>query len=312
MTFQSVTNIGHKSLFSSLEDNMKSFLDWGFLNIGAFINVNAPTSGINNGVFNTLKPVEDPAHTSNTIWETSRKDWVYETGLVYNENEPINISGIYINNTLIPAPTGNSSYEYKINYPLGQIVFKNPQPKNSNISINYSYRYIQVYKSSESVWWKELQQLSYDPNFSNNNKANLITANHRIQMPAIVIELIPRTIQTPYQLGNVKNIITQDILLHIYTENMSQRNSIIDILLAQKDRQTYLYDINNIIKDNVQYLTYDGQKNNNGLNYGQIISSPRYQRQVFYIDEATTTEFNTISSSLYNSIVRWSLKIFPL
>ena len=312
MTFQSVTNIGHKSLFSSLEDNMKSFLDWGFLNIGAFINVSIPTSGISNGEFHALKPVEDPAYLANTVWETSRKDWVYETGLIYEQSQPIEISGIYINNNLIPEPTGNTSYEYKINYPLGQIIFKKPQHKNSNISINYSYKYIQIYKSSESVWWKELQQLSYDPNFSNNNKSTLITSNHRIQMPAIVIEVIPRTLQTPYQLGNVKNIITQDILLHIYTENISQRNSIIDVLLAQKDKQTYLYDINNLVKDNVQPLNYDGQKNINGLNYGQIVSSTRYQRQVFYIDEATTTEFNTISSSLYNSIVRWSLKIFPI
>jgi hypothetical protein len=130
-------------------------------------------------------------------------------------------------------------------------------------------------------------------------------------MPSIVIEIVPRTVQIPYELGNVKNIIGQDILLHIYTENMIQRNSIIDILLVQKEKQTYLYDLNNVIKNNVAPLNYRGEKNPNGLNYGQIVSSPSYQRKIFYIEEATTTEFNTISSSLYNSIVRWSLKIFP-
>jgi hypothetical protein len=310
-TFQSVTNIGDKLLFSSLEDNIKSFLDWGFLNIGGFVNVNIPTSGINGGGFHTLKPSIDPAQTPNTIWESSRKDWVVETGISYSGMQPTNISGIYINNNLIPGPTGNSTYSYRMNYPLGQIVFSSAQKSNLNVSLNYSYRYVQVYKSSESIWWKELQQLSYDPNFMSTNKASLITANHRIQMPAIVVEIIPRTVQIPYELGNVKNIIGQDILLHIYTENMIQRNSIIDILLLQKEKQTYLYDINNVIKNNVQPLNYRGEKNPNGLNYGQIVDSPQYQRQVFYVEEATTSEFNTISSSLYNSIVRWSLKIFP-
>jgi len=310
-TFQSVTNIGDKLLFSSLEDNIKSFLDWGFLNIGGFINVNTPTSGINGGGFHTLKPSTDPSQPVNTVWESSRKDWVCETGVAYSGMQPINISGVYVNNNFIPGPTGNVTYPYRINYPLGQVIFNTPQRPNTNISLNYSYKYVQVYKSSESVWWKELQQLSYDPNFTNDNKANLITANHRIQMPAIVVEIIPRTVQIPYELGNVKNIIGQDILLHIYTENIIQRNSIIDILLLQKEKQTYLYDINNVIKNNVQSLNYRGEKNPNGLNYGQIVNSPQYQRKVFYIEEATTTEFNTVSSSLYNSIVRWSLKIFP-
>jgi len=309
--FQSVKNISDKLLLSSIEDNLKSFLDWGFLNIGGFVNVNMPTSGISGGGFHVLKPTQDPANTNNTVWETVRKDWVCETGVAYSGSSPINVSGIYINNNFVPAPTGNGTYPYRINYPLGQIVFSNPQHRNSQITANYSYRYIQVYKSTESVWWKELQQLSYDPNFTNTNKLDLITANHRVQMPCIIVELIGRTVQIPYELGNVKNIIGQDILLHIFTENAAQRNTIIDILLLQKERQTYLYDINKVIQNNTNLIDYLGQKNPNGLNYGQIITNPTYQKNVFYIEEATVSELNTVSTSLYNGIVRWSLKIFP-
>lgn len=309
--FQSVKNISDKLLLSSIEDNMKSFLDWGFLNIGGFVNVNIPTSGMSGGGFHVLKAVDDPALNKNTVWETVRKDWICETGIAYSGSSPINISGIYINNNFIPGPTGNSTYPYRLNYPLGQVVFSNPQHHNSQISANYSYRYIQVYKSTESLWWKELQQLSYDPNFTNNNKLDLISSNHRIQMPCVVVELISRTVQIPYELGNIKNIIGQDILLHIFTENATQRNTIIDILLLQKDRETYLYDINKIIQNNVNLIDYLGQKNPSGLNYGQILTNPNYQSNVFYIEDATVSELNTISSSLYNGIVRWSLKIFP-
>jgi hypothetical protein len=309
--FQSVKNISDKLLLSSIEDNMKSFLDWGFLNIGGFVNVNIPVSGMQGGGFHTLKPAQDPAVDNNTVWESVRKDWIAETGIAYSDSSPINISGIYINNNFAPGPTGNSAYPYRINYPLGQVVFHNPQHKNSQIFVNYSYRYIQIYKSTESIWWKELQQLSYDPNFTNNNKLNLITANHRVQMPCIIVELIGRTVQIPYELGNVKNVIGQDILLHIFTENPTQRNNIIDILLLQKDRQTYLYDINKITENNTNLLDHLGQKNPNGLNYGQILTSPLYQRNAFYIEDATVSELNTISSSVYNGVIRWSLKIFP-
>lgn len=311
MTFQSVKSISDKLLLSSIEDNMKSFLDWGFLNIGGFVNVNIPTSGMSGGGFHVLKPTKDPSVTNNTVWETVRKDWVYETGISYSGSQPIHFSGIFVNNSFVPAPTGNASCPYRVNYPLGQIVFANQQNSNSQIFANYAYKYIQIYKSTESIWWKELQQLSYDPNITNNNKLDLITSNHRMQLPCIVVELIGRTVQIPYELGNVKNIIGQDILLHIFTENAVQRNTIIDILLLQKERQTYLYDINRIIEDNVNLLDYLGQKNPNGLNYSQIITSPLYQRNVFYIEEATVSELNTISSSLFNGIVRFSLKIFP-
>lgn len=307
--FQSVNSIGEKLSISSLEDNMKSFLDWGFLNIGGFINVSVPTSGINGNGFHVLKPINDPSAPKNTIWETTRKDWIYETGISYSGSSPTPISGIYINNIFSPLPSGTTPY--RINYPLGQIIFASGQNPNVNMHINYSYRYVQVYKASEAVWWKELQKLSYDPNFTNTNKSALITANHRIQMPAIVIETISRNSQIPYELGNVRNILSQDILLHVFTENIVQRNAIIDILLLQKDKETYLYDINKLVANNKQPLDYLGRANPDGLNYNQAVNNSTYRSRVFYIDNAVSTEFNTISSAIYNGIVRWTVKILP-
>ena len=47
-SFYSVNSFGEKSLLTHLENNMKSFLNWGFLNIGAYVNVNIPTENIHN------------------------------------------------------------------------------------------------------------------------------------------------------------------------------------------------------------------------------------------------------------------------
>lgn len=313
-TFNTVKHIGEKSVIASLEDNIKSFLDWGFLNIGGFVNANIPTSGTN--PVTSLKPVSYPPKPPNTVWETTRKDWVYESNIEYTNSQPVNISGIYINFTFAPAVVlsddivGLSNPLYSINYPLGQIIFNSSQPSNSNIKLNYSYRYVQVYKSNESVWWKEIQKLAYNTHKAADGDKKLF-ADHRIQMPAIIIETIPRMSQTPYELGNVKNIISQDVLLHVFTETPTERANLADVLVLQKDKDSFLYDINKLVKDNKQPLNFDGSKNTNGLNYGQILSNSQYLKNSFYIENAILSEYNTISSSLYNAVIRWTLKIYP-
>jgi hypothetical protein len=313
-TFNTVKHIGEKSIISSLEDNVKGFLDWGFLNIGGFVNASIPNSGSNPATI--LRPVVYPPRQTNTVWETPRKDWVYENNISYSNSQPVNISGIYINSVFSPAVVlsddivGLSNPLYTINYPLGQIIFNSPQPSNYNIQLNYSYRYVQVYKSNENAWWKEIQKLAYNTHKPAEGDKKLFT-DHKVQLPAIIIETIPRMSQTPYQLGSVKNIISQDVLLHIFTENPSQRASLVDALVLQKDKDSFLYDINKLVKDNKQPLNIDGSKNSNGLNYGQILSNPHYLKNAFYIENALLSEYNQISSSLYNAVVRWTIKIYP-
>jgi len=311
--FLHVDTIGQKNRVSSLEDNLKSFLDWAFLNIGAYVNVSIPTSGISGSNFHQLNGVVDPALPTTTgkvkVWESVRKDWVYETGIP--NQSPTSISGIYLNNTFLPAPNGSGSYGYSINYPLGRITFDNPVASTSTVKLNYSYRYVQVYKASESSWWKEVQQLTYNPAAFKANGDSSITANHRIQLPTIIVELSPRTQQIPRQLGTTDNIIIQDILLHILTENPVQRNNLIDILLLQKDKTFYMYDVNKVIKDNIYYVNYRGEKNNAALNYDQIVANDTYATYYTYIKDAYLSEVNSLSSSLYNGVVRWSMEMFP-
>jgi hypothetical protein len=306
-TFHNVSSITNKNRISLLEDNVKSFLDWSFLHIGGFVNVNIPTSGVGGGSYHILKSADDPI-LKDKVWQSPRKDWVYESGIVYESGSPITFSGLYLNNTFLPAPTGSGNYGYNVNYPLGQIVFNNSVSAKSTVTANYSYRYIQVYKSSDNFWWKEVQKETYNPSTFNKQDYS-ITSVHRVQLPAIIVELIPRTTQIPHQLGTVDNIIIQDVFLHIYTENANQRNTIIDVLLHQKDKTVYLYDVNDVIKNNRYSLNKFGNINPSGYNYPNIVQNfPSYWCT---IKDSTIGELNSLSSSLYNGIVRWSIEIFP-
>jgi len=42
--FNHISSIGDRQILSSIEENLKSFLDWSFINIGGFINF--PISGV--------------------------------------------------------------------------------------------------------------------------------------------------------------------------------------------------------------------------------------------------------------------------
>lgn len=307
-TFHHVESIGHKHRISSLEDNIKDFIDWSFLHIGGFINVSGTTSGLYGSNFNTLKPVNEPSQTSR-VWEAPRKDWVYESGVTYKNISPLSISGIYVNNTFLPSPTGSGNYGYNINYPLGRIEFNNNISSTSNITLNYSYRYVQVYKANDSAWWKEIQSETYNPANIKTSGDYAITANHRVQMPMVMIETIPRTVLTPRELGNTDNIIIQDLLLHVFSENINQRNSLVDILVLQKDKTISLYNYNNVVKDGVYALNKNGSINPTGLNYDQL--SENYRRHWCTIKNSSISELNTYTTSLYNGIVRWSVEIFP-
>lgn len=309
--FHNVGSITYKDKISALEDNIKSFLDWSFINIGGFVNVNIPTSGIAGGStgFHNLKVSNDPTVQGSRLWESMRKDWIYESGISYKDSSPIGFSGIYLNNVFLPAPTGSGNYGYSVNYPLGQIKFNNAVSSTSSVAASYSYRYVQVYKASDAVWWKEVQKETYNPaNFKNNGDYS-ITSMHRVQMPAIILELVPRTKLTPYQLGTTENIWTQDLFLHIFSQTAVQRNTLIDILLAQKDKVLHLYDVDRAVKEHAYPLNQYGNINPSGKNYPNLIDS--FKHNYFTIINTSIGELNTLSSTLYNGIIRWSIEIFP-
>jgi hypothetical protein len=310
-TFNFVKDISERDGVSCLEDNVKSFLDWSFLNIGGFINVNIPSSGIVGGDFSKLKAVADPGTQTNKVWESPRKDWVYESGVSHNGVSPNSISGLYLNNTFLPAPTGSGAYGYSVDYNLGRVTFRNPVSSNSSVNLSYSYRYVQTYKANESIWWKEIQENSYNPSNFRTNPDTFITSNHRVQLPAIVIQTAPRSVSIPYEIGTAANILIQDLLLHIYTENPTTRNSLIDILLKQKDKSLNLYDTNKVIKHNAQPLNYRGEPNINRLNYDQISLDNRFFLKKAFIQNSILSELNSFSDSLYHGVVRWSIEILP-
>lgn len=306
-SFIGVQSLGQSLLINELINNYKSFLEWGFLNIGGFTNVSIPTSNINNFNLHILKPTKDPNYPINTVWQTPRKDWVYESGINYSGIQPNNFTGIYVGSSFYPAPTGNSDLGYRINYPDGRIVFNQPVATGSSVTASYAYKNIQIYKMEEFPYWKEIQQASLEnkTGFTLSDKGDFsISAEKRIQLPAVIIEAVARSSSKPLQLGDVSQIIEQDLLFHILSNNPSDKNNIVDILRLQKDRILFLYNTDNVVKSGVYPLNYDGSKNINGQNYDIIANNPSYQWIKCRIKDINISDINFVNIRLYGAIVR--------
>lgn len=309
--FNNVSSLGQNFLIEQLEDNIKSFLDWGLLNIGAFVNISAPITGIANNQLHQLKPTNDPGFTNGRVWQTVRKDLVWETGVNFNGYSPINISGIKINNTLYPTPSGSGSYGYYIDYTLGRVIFNNPVI-NDTPTMQYSYRWCQTHKASSSPWWTELQKNSLDSDnqFNQKDKGNFnITANHRVQMPCIIIEPISRSSSEPWQLGSTDFMINQDILLHIITEKISDKNTLADIIRLQKHKTIWLYDIKKVVTGQVNGLDYKGTKNITGKIYPDIVNNTAYRWYKCFFKDISILDMETINNSFFWCTIRLTTEV---
>ena len=309
--FNKVSHIGNTLLSSEIENNMKWFLDWAFLGIGGWSNVTMPTSGAFGGTFDTLRLVNDPSYSNGQVWEGARKDWVWETGSSYEGHDPIQISGVYVNGVL--KGTGDATYGHHYNYPLGRVVFDNPISTSDTVKVEYSYRNVQVYVADEAPWWDELQYNSLrvdDAYYSSTGSGSWgILANHRVQMPAIVLETVPRRRFKPYQLGDTSQFVQQDIVFHIVGENRWWRNQLVDILSYQIDSQIWLFKTDTLIESGAYPLDYRGMKVASPLNYNNVVNTPQYRYLLARMTDMSITEMESYDARLHEGTVRATLEV---
>lgn len=329
--FSGVSSIGEKLMLAQIENNIKSFLEWGFLNIGGFINVQRNQLNIHGNPLSKLKPTEDPNYQNGRVWQTIRKDWVWEDGITYEKcvpptgqyitdpcpsgylqtAQPILISGVYINNSQYPLNTVGQ-FAYNVDYINSRVIFNNPIPLNSNVEMEYSYRWVQVYSYDNAKWWQQLQYKTDDnlAHFNQLSKGDFsILSNNRIQLPAIIIESIARGLSKPFQLGDKSLVMKQEIMLHIVAENMSDRNNLIDILRLQQDKFIRMYNTNLVIKDNVKPFNIDGSLNSSRLTYGDLVFNDNYIWLNGRLTDIFASEVESFSPFLSEANVKLTVEI---
>lgn len=313
--FKGVSDFGETGLLTELENNIKHYLEWSFLDIGAWTNVAIDTSNATQdgytGQVDTLRWVSDPSYTDGQVWQSARKDWVYESGVNFDPGSgPVNPNAtpqVYTSsNSVWSGPVADSAYS--INYPLGRVIFDTPHDTDESVKASYSYRNVQVYIADNAEWWRELQLRSWrsdDLHFTQDDRTGdwAVGAHERIQLPAIVIEAVPRGRSRGYELGNTSLWIEQDVVLHILADDRPTRNKIVSLLQVQADHTIWLFDSDIVAASGAFPLDYSGDRVNGNV-YPDIVVNTDYRWKKCTFRNVVVSDVEAMHPRLYEGTVR--------
>ena len=303
--FRAVTNFNNTLLTNEIEQNLKYWARWCFLKIGAWQDVEIPSSGYYGGDFSLLTPVVDPNYEEYQVYAAPKMDLVYEEGVDYDGANPIAISGVWINDGFYGS--GDASHGHYVDYDNGYVVFTEPLTSTDVVKMNYSFRTVSVQIADESPIWKEIQygSLRVDDTHvldNENGQWTAIPAIARQQMPCVIFEAVPRGSHKPWELGGMGQIITRDVLAHIVAQDRQTRNNITDIFAFEGEHVIWLFNSDEIVGSTDWPLDYRGAKNDNGLNYPDLIE--RYKWLRTRIGETVISEIESRNPYLHESTVR--------
>jgi hypothetical protein len=306
-TFKGVNNIGDDFLLNILESNFKMYFDWAFLNIGSWFDVGIDDQTIyGTNSHSQLVPVYDPSYTDGQVWQGIRKDWVWEKNFSYKSNSPIEINSLTVDGNVITKQSN-----FFIDYPLGRVVFYTPISVGSVVKASYSYRFVQIYRASDSPWFNIIQYSSYNtsnPDIQQTENGEwAIGANHRIQLPTIVIESLPRSRSMPYEIGSDSLVLEQDIGFYVLAENKNDRNKLLDIIRLQQDGVIYLFDTNRLSQDDKYPLNYYGDLKDNPLMYPDIVNNYKWRK--CWIKNINLFEIDSPNPNFHKGMARATLEI---
>lgn len=312
-----ISHIGDSQFMNELETNLKVFMDWGLLKIGGWTNVSIPTSGAFGGDFSRMRLAHDPSYSTGRVWEGVRKDWVWETGVDYTNGttyNPTQVTGVVVDGT--SYGTGDATYGFHVDYPNGRVVFNSAVASTATVKVAHCYRDVQVYIADNAPWWDELQQGSLRVDNSQflttNSGAWAINPQHRVQLPAVVIEVVPRSRAKGYELGNGDIQVSQDVLFHVVAENRWWRNQLLDIVRVQRDKTLYLFDVNRMIRETGYPLDERGMVRTPSNTFPLLVRASGdggYRSRKYYFEEVSMDEIESINPQLHIGTVRATINI---
>lgn len=295
--------IGDSQLTQQLMGNVCAFLDWALLGLGGFYDVRSNTQQPYGGDASVLRLSDDPRFPKGSVWDGFKNNWVWEQG-IDGTPQPIQISGIYVNGSFMPIGSG-----YNISYPQGRVVFNTPIGANSTVQVEYSYKAYSVYPASVQ-WFKELMQNSFrldNSQFKSYGSGIWSTfPESRAQLPAVVVESVPRRSFKGYQIGGGQWLYT-DIYLHVLSATIPSRDDLLDILTYQNEKKFFMFDKNAVAASGAFPINQYGYLVNPGSTYPNLLNN--FLQRYAIIRECTSQQMVNDSQSIQFAVAKWRLEI---
>ena len=317
LNLKGISSVFKTTLNNELQDNLIEFLEWSLLEKGNYFNVTLGELSEDGHDYSRLKVSDNSNYVNGKAWESFRSNWVWQSGISFdpapivgNNNAIPGISGIYINDNFYPTST-TGTYEYKIDYYNGRVIFKNPIPTTSKVQAEYSYKYINIFYSNSLPWLAEVQYRSLDipENFLESKNGFILPPESRVQLPAIAVEIVPKRTMRGLQLGGGQ-IVSTDVLFHCLAEDEYTRNKLVDIISYQNDRIIKMFNSNQLAQSGAFPLDYMGTPVSGALRYPELID--QYPGGKMTFKNATVQGMKLINSNFYAGIVRITTDIINL
>lgn len=286
--FQGIESWDSVDFTQEVQRNLKLFLDYAFLKIGAWCDSTEENcDGINHSILNKL---ETPIQSDVCFWGSRRNQWVWED-IEHCGRKPI-VPSILVDGQ-------DMTEQFQINYPLGMIT--GPNSISGDVAANFSYRKVQTFLCDQAGWWHELINSQFGDNASAKSSIYSIFRGC-VQPPAIIIE--GNNIQCEAAcLGSSAHWVQYDIILNVVAETSAERDKIVGILVQQKDNSLLLFN-----SDEVQFpIGCNGEILNNN-NYPDLVYNTPWRCST--ITQSGTASFESPCDGLYFGRVRLRFEIW--
>lgn len=259
MIFRNVNYFGEYTPRSQIRENIIWQLRESLINLGAYYNISSGNIGYGGEDISILKPSYRPQDTGFKFWRGLSADWVWEsaTPTYTGGQQPISISGIWMNGTFLPTgTTGNN--EFYIDYARGGVVFASEKPKTTIVACNRTERAGFVYPT-KSTQYKTLfvEHLRQFESYVPGSGVDALPPELQAFLPAIFVD-VTQTNGVPFQLGNIDKIQNFEIVFDVVCEDPFSHDVLSDCVLSLASQGTVLFDLNQAISNNKFPLDYKG------------------------------------------------------
>lgn len=294
-SLHNVCNVSDISISEKVEANLISFLDWGFVDKGGYVNININQTGAYVDNRSILQKYSDPRSPNAKIYKGA-ENWVYQTDTSASPSPNI-IPLVYVNNTLDPSPT--------INYRDGLVTPSINIPTNAVVKASYSYKWVTFLSSRKSYNTRRFnfRQNRTDLNDPNGN----VLAEMQIPLPCVSVDVPAVSKSRPFGIDRLgPRIYTFFVDLSVLGETASEVSRISDYICVQQGTNFSTFDPKLVVSANDFPLNFNGTLNS-AKNHQQL--SEDYPWSTIYIEQAEAYSGSYVHENIYESFVRLKLEL---
>lgn len=296
-----IGKFGGYELTDQLLYNLKWWTDWNLLNNGAYGIYLYGSESWFDDTESQLHLVPDERYVQGTVWEGAGREWSWQSGVSLGSVaiDPFRVSGIYVDGTF-HSKEETGAYAHHIDYLNGRIIFVEPKNADSDIRAEFTRASVHV-GFADHPEFRVIMLDAVEEFLTDSSTSGTPTREHQIWLPSIFIEVGDGE-QRGLQLGGGQ-IKTRNVIFHIFADNPSDRNLLMDWLDYQGRSTFWMADLNAITFPFDEY----GDVVSGVTNWPDMtVANPWKKLRVI---ESKSATINSLNSKLFRARVNYTVEI---